>query len=39
MRVIAKAKALIGPEFFAQLEAKLGKAIVGKIDSVVVDVP
>ena len=39
VRIIAKARALIGPEFFSQLEAKLGKAIMGKIESVVVDVP
>ena len=39
MKVIAKARALIGGDFFHPLETKLGKAIVGKIDAVIVDVP
>ena len=39
VRIIAKARALIGQEFFAALENKLGKAIVSKIDAVIVDLP
>lgn len=39
VKVIAKARALIGGDFFEPLEKKLGKAIVGKIDAVIVEVP
>lgn len=39
MKTIAKARAYIGPEFFSAFESKVGKAIVSKIDAVIVDVP